>query len=180
MNLANKLTVLRLLLIPVFMVLFFTMGLTSVVPALVFAVASATDFLDGYIARSRGLVTTFGKFMDPLADKMLTQAAFILLVQSGDIPAWIVVVIVCRELLITGFRTVAVSNGVTIAASKWGKYKTVFQMLTILYCLLHHSLFSGITAPIDTVLIYLALAFTVISAVDYIVKNIQVLDLSNM
>lgn len=182
MNTANKITFLRLFLIPVFVVAYYTVGLDSPIPALVFVVASLTDWLDGTIARSRGLITTFGKFLDPLVDKLLTQAAFILLAESGYIPGWVVLLIVSRELMITGFRTVAASSGVTIAASQWGKYKTATQMLSIVCFLLRNvipALFS--TKPaIAEVLLGIAVVFTVISAVDYIAKNHQVLDLNNI
>lgn len=184
MNLANKVTMFRLLMIPVFVVSFILMGVTSVVPALIFIIASLSDFVDGYIARKYDMMTTFGKFVDPLVDKVLTQAAFIMLISVNKIPAWIVVVIVARELMITGFRTIAASDGVTIAASKWGKYKTTFQMLAIIMYLLEDNLLANIgffhNYEVSAVLLYIALAFTIISAVDYLVKNIKVLDLENI
>lgn len=184
MNLPNKITTVRFFLIPVFVVCFLIFGPTNPLPGLVFVIASLTDFLDGYLARKHHLVTTFGKFMDPLADKVLTQAAFIMLIGSGHIPAWIVVVIVARELMITGFRTVAASDGVTIAASKWGKFKTTFQMLAIIVYLTKDSIFAplGLTLPptAATALLYLALVFTLISGVDYIAKNLNVLDLEHI
>lgn len=122
--------------------------------------------------------------MDPLVDKVLTQAAFIMLVGANKIQAWIVVVIVARELMITGFRTIAASDGVTIAASKWGKYKTTFQMLAIIMYLLEDNVLASInivhTYNLSAILLYIALAFTIISAIDYIAKNINVLDLENI
>ena len=184
MNLANKVTMFRLLMIPVFVISFILMGLSNAVPALIFIVASLSDFVDGYIARKYNMMTTFGKFMDPLVDKVLTQAAFIMLVGANKIQAWIVVVIVARELMITGFRTIAASDGVTIAASKWGKYKTTFQMLAIIMYLLEDNLLASInivhTYNLSAILLYIALAFTIISAIDYIAKNINVLDLENI
>lgn len=180
MNLPNKITTMRLILIPVFIVSFLFLGLKSWVPAVIFMIASLTDFLDGYIARRDHLVTTFGKFLDPLADKMLTQAAFIMLVDAGKISGWMVVLIVCRELLITGFRTIAVSRGVTIAASRWGKYKTVFQMASIVCFLTQEAIFPSLGIPVAEILLNFALFFTLWSAIDYIVKNRSVLDLTNI
>lgn len=181
MNLPNKLTMLRVGLIPFFVLTYLLLDETSPISALLFIIASATDFLDGYIARRDHLVTTFGKFMDPLADKVLTLTAFILLVGKGRIASWMVVIIVARELMITGFRTVAASNGVTIAASKWGKYKTTFQMIAIIVLLLEDSWLLMIRQTfIADLFVWLALLFTVISAVDYLLKNHQVLDLNNI
>lgn len=174
----------RLLMIPVFMIVFILLGLDSIVPAIIFILAAASDFVDGYIARTYDMTTTFGKFMDPLVDKILTQAAFIMLVGVNKIHAWVVVMIVARELLITGFRTIAASNGVTIAASKWGKFKTTFQMLAIIVFLLEDNLFRDISFihnfNIANILLYLALFFTIISAIDYIKKNLDILDLENI
>lgn len=181
MNLPNKLTMLRFALIPFFVVTYLLLEPSSPIPALLFIIASVTDFLDGYIARRDHLVTTFGKFIDPLADKVLTLSAFILLVGKGQLASWIVVIIVARELMITGFRTVAASNGVTIAASKWGKYKTTFQMLTIIVLLLAHSWLSFMQdTHITEILVILTLGFTILSGVDYLVKNRKVLDLNNI
>ncbi len=175
MNLPNKLTILRVLMIPFFV--FFM--LVDVVPhsnwiALVlFAAASFTDYLDGHIARKNNLVTNFGKFMDPLADKLLVCSAFICLVDQGRLPAWITIIIIAREFIISGFRLIASDNGIVIAASYWGKAKTVSQMFMIMLLILQ--LPGGIVAILETILIYLALALTVISLVDYIAKNINVL-----
>lgn len=184
MNLPNKLTMLRIFMIPVFVLLFSLLPAENPSAAICFILASLTDTLDGKIARKRNLITAFGKFMDPLADKILTQAAFILLVGRGDIPAWIVIVIVARELLITGFRTLAASSGVTIAASKWGKYKTAVQMLTLVLFLLRpfglEKLMIPASEPVTPILLYLSLILTVISGWDYIVKNKDVLDLQNI
>lgn len=185
MNIANKITIVRFILVPVFVVCFYLAGYTSVLPAIVFIIAALTDAIDGHLARSRNLITDFGKFMDPLADKILTQSAFILLTAAGRIPAWIIIVIVSRELAITGLRTIAASNGVTIAASKWGKMKTIFQMIAIIFCLFEHTAFfknpgSPTLNTVGNVLIILALIFTIISGMDYLIKNKNVLDLDNV
>lgn len=184
MNLPNKLTVLRICMIPVFVLLFYLAPADQPVAAVIFILASLTDSLDGKIARKRNLITTFGKFMDPLADKILTQAAFICLVGRGDISAWIVIIIVARELLITGFRTIAASKGITIAASKWGKYKTATQMICIVVFLLKPYAVTQLGLPsseiVSSILLYLALALTIISGWDYIAKNKKVLDLDNI
>ncbi len=181
MNLANKVTMLRLCLIPVFVISYLWLPETSVMPVLLFAIASATDFVDGHIARSRHLVTTFGKFMDPLVDKVLTLSAFILLAERDRIAGWIVVIIVSRELMITGFRTIAASAGVTIAASIWGKYKTTFQMLSILVLMMERNFLSFLEPlPVAEGMVALATIFTVLSGVDYLMKNKDVLDLEHI
>ena len=177
MNLPNKLTMLRVILIPVFLLVL----LSGIVPhpfnriiaVLIFMAASFTDFLDGHIARKYNLVTNFGKFMDPLADKLLVTAALISMIQLGDIAAWIVIVIISREFIITGFRTIAVERGIVIAASMWGKSKTTCQMIMIIVVL--SGIFTGILGFINTVLIYVSVILTIISGVDYIVKNVDVL-----
>lgn len=175
MNLPNKLTMLRVIMIPVFLIVllsgFVSTPLNRYIAVIIFMAASFTDYLDGHIARKYNLVTNFGKFMDPLADKLLVAAALISMVELGDIAAWIVIVIISREFIITGFRLIAVENGRVIAASMWGKAKTVSQMIMIIIVL------SGILqgSIINTVLIYLAAVLTIISGVDYIVKNIEVL-----
>jgi len=177
MNLANKLTLLRVVLIPIFLVVLLSPLLKApysrYIATIIFVVASATDFLDGYIARSRNMVTNFGKFMDPLADKLLTCSAFVSMVALGDIPAWAVIVILSREFAITGFRTLAMEANIVIAASWWGKIKTTCQMILIIVVLPD---FPGNTIDIiEKVLIGLAVFFTILSGIDYIVKNKQVL-----
>lgn len=173
MNIANKLTLGRAIAIPFF--IFFLM--TEYVPGSkwialgLFIVASFTDFLDGYIARKYNMVSNFGKFMDPLADKLLVCAAMICLLQLGRIPAWIVIIIMGREFIISGFRLVASDNGVVIAASYWGKFKTVSQMIMIILMICNFS-FLKITT---IVVMYIALVLTIISLGDYVVKNIGVL-----
>ena len=176
MNIANKVTVLRLLLIPVFLVLYYNYGITYNIAAIVFVIASLTDAIDGHLARSRNLVTTFGKFVDPLVDKLLTMAAFVVLVESGIIPAWAVIIIIARELIITGFRTLAADKGITIAASKWGKLKTTSQMISLVLLLLNNTSLN----KIGVYVFYIAVLLTIISGLDYIVKNKEVLDLENI
>ncbi len=173
MNLPNKLTMFRVVLIPVFIIVLMT-GLIAepmsrYIGTLIFCVASFTDYLDGHIARKYNLVTNFGKFMDPLADKLLVSSALICMIEMGILPAWIVIIIISREFIITGFRLIAAEGGLVIAASWWGKIKTVTQMAMIILLLL------GVQGIVATVLIFLATLFTVISGVDYIVKNISVL-----
>lgn len=183
MNLPNKITMVRILLVPLFIVLFYLLPEESLWPVFIFILASITDFIDGRMARSRGLVTTFGKFIDPLADKLLTQAAFILLVDRGEVAGWIALVILARELMITAFRTLAAADGITIAASMWGKYKTFIQMLAIIVFLskpfLIHQLGWTFLGSLSTLLLYLALGLTIVSGLDYLVKNKEVLDLEN-
>lgn len=176
MNLPNKLTLFRVILIPFFV--FFLLapyfeGYGNYIAVAIFIVASVTDFLDGKIARKYHLVTNFGKFMDPLADKLLVSSALICLVALNKIPAWIVIVIIAREFIISGFRLVAADNGVVIAASYWGKFKTAFQMVTVIVLILNIP--GDVFAVIGTVLIYISLVLTVISLIDYIAKNKDVL-----
>lgn len=176
MNLPNKLTVIRVVMIPFFVLFMLTdfAGAGSKFIALgIFCIASFTDFLDGYIARKNNLVTNFGKFMDPLADKLLVCSAMICLVEVGRLPAWIVIVIISREFIISGFRLVASDSGIVIAASYWGKFKTVSQMFMIIILILNLSY--SIFATIEIVLIYTSLVLTVVSLVDYIAKNKSVL-----
>lgn len=175
MNTPNKLTVLRVLMIPFFVIFM----LYDVIPeadkwiALVlFCIASFTDFLDGYIARKYNLVTNFGKFMDPLADKLLVVSAMICLITWGKLEAWIVIIIVSREFIISGFRLVASDNGIVIAASMWGKFKTVSHMAMIIFMI---GDFGGILLSVESLLKWIAVALTIISLVDYIMKNKQVL-----
>ena len=176
MNLPNKLTILRVLMIPIFLIFMLTDigGENSKWIALtLFIAASLTDLLDGYIARKYNLVTNFGKFMDPLADKLLVCAAMICFVEIGSLPAWIVVIIISREFIISGFRLVASDNGTVIAASYWGKFKTTFQMLMI--CLLIADIPNMIFQNITQICIWIALLLTIISLIDYLIKNKDVL-----
>lgn len=180
MNLANKITISRIILIPIFVICFYIFKLESLVPAIIFIIAASTDFLDGYIARSRNMVTTFGKFLDPLVDKMLTQAAFILLSSFGYIEAWIVIIIVSREFIISGLRILAASKNITIAASYWGKLKTVSQFVAIIMLLFSKTILSGLNPFIFEIAIYICLILTIISGIDYLVKNKNVLNLDNI
>lgn len=175
MNLPNKLTVLRIIMVPFFVFFMLTDvgGAANKWIALVlFCTASLTDLLDGKIARKYNLVTNFGKFMDPLADKLLVCSAMICLVEKEKLAAWIVIVIISREFIISGFRLIASDNGIVIAASYWGKFKTVFQMAMIIVLIMD---LGGIFDLIGTVLVWIALALTIISLLDYVLKNKQVL-----
>ena len=180
MNLPNKLTILRVLMIP-FFVVFMLWDITGAadkwIAAALFIIASLTDMLDGKIARKYNLVTNFGKFMDPLADKLLVGAAMICLVEMGRLPAWIVIIIISREFIISGFRLIASDNGVVIAASYWGKFKTVFQMAMIIVLIFD---LGGIFGMVETALIWISLILTIVSLADYVVKNIGVLKDGNM
>ncbi len=174
MNLPNKLTIFRACMIPFFVFFMettFLGGASKYIAVALFIIASITDAMDGHIARKYNLVTNFGKFMDPLADKLLVCSALICLV--GVIPAWIVIIIISRELIISGFRTIAADNGVVIAASYWGKFKTIFQMVMIIWLIL--DLGFGWYNVIGTILIYISLILTIVSMIDYIVKNKAVL-----
>ncbi len=183
MNLPNKLTVLRVIMVPFFVafMLYPLAGDASKYVALVlFCVASFTDFLDGHIARKNNLVTNFGKFMDPLADKLLVCSALICLtvVQNDQLPTWIVLIIIAREFIISGFRLVASDNGIVIAASYWGKFKTVSHMTMIIMLILNID--NPIYNILTWVVVWVGLALTVISLVDYVWKNKQVLTQGGM
>lgn len=173
MNLPNKLTMFRVILIPVF-VLFMLVDITLYdkwIALAIFIIASLTDLLDGKIARKYNLVTNFGKFMDPLADKLLVCSALICLVALNKIPAWMVIVIIAREFIISGFRLIAADNGVVIAASYWGKFKTTFQMVMICLMIADIAAISVLTA----VVMWVAVVLTVVSLIDYLVKNKDVM-----
>lgn len=179
MNLPNKLTMLRVILIPffVFFLLYPEVPYGNYIAVGIFIVASLTDLADGKIARKYNLVTNFGKFMDPLADKLLVCSAMICLIETGQLAAWIVIVIISREFIISGFRLVASDNGVVIAASYWGKFKTTFQMLMIIVLILDIDM--AFFEILGIILTYVALGLTIVSLVDYIVKNKQVLHEQN-
>lgn len=179
MNLPNKLTMIRVILIPFFVVFLLYPGIpyNNYIAVGIFIVASLTDLADGKIARKYNLVTNFGKFMDPLADKLLVCSAMICLIETGQLAAWIVIVIISREFIISGFRLVASDNGVVIAASYWGKFKTTFQMLMIIVLILDIDL--AFFEVLGVILTYVALGLTIISLIDYIVKNKQVLHEQN-
>ena len=175
MNTPNKLTVARMILVP-FLVLFMLTDwggeANRYISLAIFVVASVTDWFDGKLARKYNLVTNFGKFMDPLADKLLVCSALIALADLGKLAGWIVIVIIAREFIISGFRLVASDNGVVIAASYWGKFKTTFQMIMIILLVL--DLPFKYMNIINMAVVYIALALTVISLIDYIAKNYKV------
>ncbi|MGN0404689.1 MAG: CDP-diacylglycerol--glycerol-3-phosphate 3-phosphatidyltransferase [Bariatricus sp.] len=180
MNLPNKLTVLRVIMIP-FFVAFLLFDITGAadkwIALAIFCAASLTDMLDGKIARKYNLVTNFGKFMDPLADKLLVCTAMICLVSMDKLNVIVVLVIIAREFIISGFRLVASDNGIVIAASYWGKFKTVSQMAMVIVLIMD---LGGVFEIIGNVLVWVALILTVVSLVDYVAKNKQVLTQGGM
>lgn len=186
MNLANKLTIFRIILIPIFLILIEFKGIPygiSIATA-IFIIAALTDKLDGYIARSRNQITNFGKLMDPLADKLLVSAALISLVEMSILPGWIVVVIIAREFAVTGLRTLAAADGVVLAASWWGKLKTAIQMVAIICALVNLDIRNlayfknfyslnliNIFVNLTNVTMALAVIITIFSGIDYFIKN---------
>ncbi|MBA5850445.1 CDP-diacylglycerol--glycerol-3-phosphate 3-phosphatidyltransferase [Clostridium sp. cel8] len=191
MNLANKLTIIRMILVPAFLVFMAVKDVPyfKIIAIAIFVIASMTDKLDGYIARSRNQVTRFGKFMDPLADKLLVTAALVSLVEYHIIPSWAAMIIIAREFAVTGLRTLAAADGIVIAASHWGKAKTFTQIIAIILALINlnynyetpylvtnmvnsqHMIFNIVT----DVAMGIAIIITIISGVDYFVKNKQVM-----
>lgn len=171
MNLPNKLTIFRCILIVPFVA--FLLNGYDLIATVIFIVASLTDLLDGKIARKYNLVTNFGKFMDPLADKLLVCSALICLIEMGRLDAWIVCIIIAREFIISGFRLIASDNGIVIAASYWGKFKTTFQMIMVVVLMLNIQ--NDIMIILGQILIWVSLALTIISLVDYVAKNLDVL-----
>ena len=180
MNLPNKLTVLRVIMIPFFVVSLLAfhgeVRLLRNLAAAIFIVASLTDMLDGKIARKYNLVTNFGKFMDPLADKLLVCSALICLIQLGQLPAWVVIIIISREFIISGFRLVAADNGIVIAASYWGKFKTTFQMIAVILMIFNIPALKTVTF----IMLAAAVVLTIVSLVDYVAKNVEVLTKGGM
>lgn len=181
MNLPNKLTLFRVILIPFFVVFMLVPfgankpceGIYMWIALAIFVIASLTDLFDGKIARRYNLITNFGKFADPLADKLLVCSALICLIELERIPSWVVIIIVAREFVISGFRLVASDNGVVIAASMWGKYKTVFQMIMVILMILN---WQFLFFPILTqIIMWIAVVLTIVSLVDYIAKNTDVI-----
>jgi CDP-diacylglycerol---glycerol-3-phosphate 3-phosphatidyltransferase len=181
LNLPNKLTIIRVIMIPFFLLFFLGNfvddNLSRYLAVIIFLVAAITDVLDGYIARSRNLITNFGKFMDPLADKLLVCAALVAMVGTGDLSSIVVIVIISREFIVTGFRIVAASSNIVIAAGFWGKIKTIIQMVMIVWVMLridnpYYAIFSD-------VLIVSSVVLTIISGFEYIYKNLDVLKDSN-
>ena len=185
MNIANRLTIARIVMIPLFLLIMCfpknilgmvnvfhsTLSVSWVLAMIIFTIASITDFLDGYLARKYHLITNFGKFADPLADKLLVMTAFITLVGAGVIPMWIVAIIVCRELAVTGLRLLLVNDGEVLAAAWSGKVKTATQMLAIIFLLIDDFPVKGLPFSIGTILLYICLVATIYSGVDYFVKN---------
>lgn len=180
MNLPNKLTILRVILIP-FFVVFMLFDITGAadkwIALVIFCVASLTDMLDGKIARKYNLVTNFGKFMDPLADKLLVCTALICLTSMNRLNVIVVLVIIAREFIISGFRLVAADNDIVIAASYWGKFKTVSQMFMLILLIAD---LGGAFNMIAQVLVWVSLVLTIVSLIDYIAKNVQVLTQGGM
>ncbi|CUO29960.1 CDP-diacylglycerol--glycerol-3-phosphate 3-phosphatidyltransferase [Turicibacter sanguinis] len=190
MNLANKLTLLRVILIPFFIVCFYIPNLVvntisvnnylipyaNLLGLVIFLLAAITDFIDGYIARKYNMITDFGKFMDPLADKLLVTAALLILLENGLIAGWVVFIILAREFIVTGFRTIAASKGVVIAAGWLGKIKTVVQFIMISTLLLLNYPFELFNWPVDQIFVALAIVLTVASGVEYIYKNLHIFD----
>ena len=179
MNTPNKLTCLRVIMIPFFVFFMLTDAAGSAgkwIALVLFIVASLTATLDGYLARRDNLVTNFGKFMDPLADKLLVCSALICFVETGKLHAWLVIIIISREFIISGFRLIASDNGIVIAASYWGKFKTVSQMIMTILLIAD---LGGVFDIAETVFIYLALILTVVSLVDYLWKNRQVISMQD-
>ncbi|RUL55188.1 MULTISPECIES: CDP-diacylglycerol--glycerol-3-phosphate 3-phosphatidyltransferase [Lysinibacillus] len=187
MNIPNKITVSRICLIPLFViVILFDFGWGTMelfgadmpvqhfVGALIFIIASTTDWVDGYYARKYNLVTTLGKFLDPLADKLLVSAAFIILVELGLAPSWIIIIILSREFAVTGLRAILAGEGEVVAASQLGKIKTWAQIVAIAALLLHNTIFTLIGIPFDMIALYVALIFTIWSGWEYFYLNRRV------
>lgn len=177
MNTPNKLTIARMIIVP-FLVIFLLTGwggeANRYISLTLFVVASVTDWFDGYLARKNNLVTNFGKFMDPLADKLLVCSAMICMIELKRLPAWFVIIIIAREFIISGFRLIAAENGIVIAANYWGKFKTASQMIMIILLILH---FDGIFVILEQIFIWLSLALTIISLITYIWQNRTVLSM---
>ena len=177
MNTPNKLTVARMIIVP-FLVVFLLTGwggdTNRYISLALFVVASVTDWFDGYLARKNNLVTNCGKFMDPLADKLLVCSAMICMIELNRLPAWFVIIIIGREFIISGFRLIAAENGIVIAANYWGKFKTASQMIMIILLILH---FDGIFVTLEQLFIWLSLALTIISLITYIWQNKSVLSM---
>lgn len=177
MNTPNKLTIARMIIVT-FLVIFLLTGwggeANRYISLTLFVVASVTDWFDGYLARKNNLVTNFGKFMDPLADKLLVCSAMICMIDLKRLPAWFVIIIIAREFIISGFRLIAAENGIVIAANYWGKFKTASQMIMIILLILH---FDGIFVILEQIFIWLSLALTIISLITYIWQNRTVLSM---
>lgn len=182
MNTANKITLLRILLVPIFMAFMLTEGVVyNIIALVIFILASATDGVDGYIARHYNQITTFGKFVDPLADKLLISAAFTVLLCSGRMSPWAFIIVLAREFMVSGVRLVASAEGKVIAASIWGKLKTVSQMIAVVAAIILMNDFAfcpETTARLITdILIWISTALTVFSGADYLIKNWDLLEM---
>ena len=179
MNTPNKLTIARMIIVP-FLVIFLLTGwggeANRYISLTLFVVASVTDWFDGYLARKNNLVTNFGKFMDPLADKLLVCSAMICMIDLKRLPAWFVIIIIAREFIISGFRLIAAENGIVIAANYWGKFKTASQMIMIILLLID---LGGVFDILEQIFIWLSLALTVISLITYIWQNRSVLSMQD-
>ncbi len=174
LNLPNGVTIIRIAAIPIILLLLFTSGQTyKLITALFFLLVAVTDTLDGYLARRRGMVTTLGKFLDPLADKLLIVTALIALIPAREIPVWMVIVIVGREIAVTGLRGIAMSQDIVISSSALGKYKTVFEVASISFLILDGDYFSINFHNVGMVLLWIALGIAVISSVDYFKKFLK-------
>lgn len=174
LNLANKLTLARILGVPVIiLLLYFPSKIACLCAMIVFIVASLTDMFDGLVARRMGMVTNFGKFLDPLADKILVGSVLIMLVELGWVPAWVVIIIIARETTVTGLRAVASDMGIVLAADRYGKLKTVIQIFALCPLLLHYEWFGMNPASIGMPFLYLALVLTVFSGGNYLYKFYQ-------
>ncbi len=168
LNLANKITLLRILMTPlVVLLLYFEGPVVCILATLVFIFASLTDWADGYIARRSNMVTSMGKFLDPLADKVLICSVLIMFVNLGWAPAWVVIIIVCRELVVTGLRAIAIDEGIVLAADKFGKAKTVLQIFAIVPLTLHYPLWGTDLQPLGLALLYAALVLAIVSGSNY-------------
>jgi len=172
MGLANKLTLIRILLVPI-IIIFMLSGSKNgyVISAVLFIIAAITDELDGYIARTRNEITKFGKLIDPIADKLLITATLIMLVEIGRLPAWVAIIIIGREFIVTGIRMIALTEGIIISASNLGKLKTIAQMIAICSLMLNNYPFYLINIPFSTIAMFVALIITIISGIDYIYKS---------
>ncbi|CAM4262453.1 MULTISPECIES: CDP-diacylglycerol--glycerol-3-phosphate 3-phosphatidyltransferase [Paenibacillus] len=194
MNLPNRITLARICLIPIMMFFLlvdfkfypepihwgsFQLSINHLIAAVIFLLAASTDGIDGYIARKYNMVTNLGKLLDPLADKLLVSAVLISLVELGRCDSWIAIVIISREFAVTGLRQVALLEGKVVAASKWGKIKTVTQIVAISLLLLNNFPFQFVSIPLDDIAIWAAALITIYSGIDYFVKNKELLELHN-
>ena len=171
-NLANNLTLTRIVIVPILIVIFLysTSKTSCLIAAFIFALAALTDWLDGYIARKQNLITSLGQFLDPLADKLLVSVTLIMLLSLDRVPAWMVVIIIAREVAITGLRIAAVRDGIIIASSKWAKYKTAFQLIATEGLLIHYTYFTINFHLLGIVTLFLAMLITLWTGLDYFIK----------